>query len=128
MGRIEEYIKMCEKAVELQDYARALSPFIENDYENNRLGDYLFIWDNKFYIKEDGSLVQIFRQDQLQDMVRCEKKDWLLLDNLNSFIYYQRPIVDKEISSYSMEQLWLAFVMKEKYNKILTGNDWKIGK
>lgn len=27
----------------------------------------------------------------------------------------------------SMEQLWLAFVMKEKYNKTWDGNEWKEG-
>lgn len=29
-----------------------------------------------------------------------------------------------QVNLYSMEQLWLAFVMKEKFNKIWNGEDW----
>ena len=29
-----------------------------------------------------------------------------------------------ESITWSMEQLWLAFVMKENYNKVWSGNDW----
>ena len=31
------------------------------------------------------------------------------------------------INFTSMEQLWLAFIMKEKYNKVWTNNEWRNG-
>jgi len=33
-------------------------------------------------------------------------------------------LVNSKLSQASMEQLWLAFVMKEKYDKVWDGNDW----
>ena len=64
------------------------------------------------------------RQDQLQGMVVDGYEACGLLfnfyhwfeDNKHDFI---TPYLD-----YSMEQLWLAFVMKEKYNKVWNGEEW----
>ena len=36
-----------------------------------------------------------------------------------------QKIMDK---NYSMEQLWLAFVMKDKYKKVWNGEDWIKGR
>ena len=64
------------------------------------------------------------RQDQLQKMV--EDKDGC------EEYWYNRLIADFNIYCmkikdpiFSPEQLWLAFVMKEKYNKTWNGEDWK---
>ena len=64
----------------------------------------------------------LFRQDQLQKMVM--DKNLYLQDSIAkwcndvwSFAYRNKQIT-------SMEQLWLAFVMKEKYNKTWNGTDW----
>ena len=65
------------------------------------------------------------RQDQLQEMVKQKTLlmslkhfcDWSLLQDEEFF----KTQCDKVTS---MEQLWLAFVMKEKYNKTWNGKEW----
>ena len=83
------------------------------------------------------------RQDQLQEMVDEEDKtlvgsyEGVLLDRFVHFCYL---ITAKDIDSgfvhekwekkrvvascRSMEQLWLAFVRSEKYNKVWDGENW----
>jgi len=57
-------------------------------------------------------------QDQLQEMVynKDRPRFWNLASDFDLFIYQ----FEKEEREYtwSGEQLWLAFVMKEKFNKI----------
>lgn len=67
------------------------------------------------------------RQDQLQDMI-FESHEL----NYNKSMYPQiECFYNFSVSMYkykyppnSMEQLWLAFVMKEKFNKTWNGTDW----
>ena len=65
-------------------------------------------------------MVPLFRQDQLQTMIGDFDDCLNLIDRFDSMssIAYDYPDLK------SMEQLWLAFVMKEKYNKIWNGKDW----
>ena len=72
------------------------------------------------------------RQDQLQEMVRdkiilrdfhltqSSKGLWKLSDN--------EGLRNNELCAMgeSMEQLWLAFVMKEKYGKVWNGESWSV--
>jgi hypothetical protein len=108
-----EYVKMCEKAVEIQ--ALAPKPTI--------LG-------GNFWHYPEGAtgapIVWLPRQDQLQAMVHpsdCTYAiSYCLLDN---FIHwYQARCYDELAMIYSMEQLWLAFVYKQKYNKVWGGKEW----
>lgn len=63
------------------------------------------------------------RQDQLQEILK--KKTEILkkrLDELlDNFYLWSKNTRDKFTS---MEQLWLAFVMEKKYNKIWDGINW----
>ena len=64
------------------------------------------------------------RQDQLQEMVidntkGCDKWTWLLE-------FFFRWTNKSGFQNWSMEQLWLAFVMSEKYNKKWTGKEWRL--
>ena len=60
------------------------------------------------------------RQDQLQEMVKKDGDvvDWQFYhfanDGLTDYLNYFN----------SMEQLWLAFVMKEKHNKTWSNGEW----
>lgn len=69
------------------------------------------------------------RQDQLQELV-IHRGHPHHLDNLitsfDNWYFYGRGMLgqDKEEDFPSMEQLWLAFVMKEKYNKTWDGERW----
>jgi hypothetical protein len=70
------------------------------------------------------------RQDQLQEMVKSTFPTGILLNN---FYQWFRDTGDKmpllpydRFFNQSMEQLWLAFVMKGKYSKVWNGEDWII--
>ena len=62
------------------------------------------------------------RQDQLQGMV--ENHTWYgLILKLNQFV--EEVDFSQEANEFrSMEQLWLAFVYRELYNKVWNGEDW----
>ena len=65
------------------------------------------------------------RQDQLQEMVggfEAGFVDWFHWRNA-IYPHMQNPF-NKEWRFTSMEQLWLAFVMKENHNKTWDGNKW----
>lgn len=68
------------------------------------------------------------RQDQLQEMIKTNNivnlchsfySQMLLYNNCGDYIY---PDLDEFTS---MEQLWLAFVMKEKWNKQWLNGEWE---
>lgn len=72
------------------------------------------------------------RQDQLQEMVKGERHYHLLaaefaayfhgtLDPFFAYVGSDDYTVD---SDNSMEQMWLAFVMKERWNKTWDGENW----
>jgi hypothetical protein len=127
MDTSETFIKQCEKAEEIQ----VLRPM------NQRweMGDYV----SEGYIRwtiAEGKMGRCFsdiwlpRQDQLQEMVAFERDDmgytditFWLLHKFWDFVEEHKPIHHKG-ETRSMEQLWLAFVYKEKYNKAWNGEQW----
>lgn len=124
MDTSEKYIKMCERAQEIQEY-----------YQNEHtvdvmLRDFVFVKSINFYdsvcVKFDKTRgFWLPRQDQLQEMCNCEKYGFTnspQLDNDGKEMKYRvvnlfshQPFV---VSGDSWEQLLLSFIMKEKYNKI----------
>ena len=65
------------------------------------------------------------RQDQLQKMVRSKFANNLdMLMAFYAFVTEDKPFGFDAIFNAPMEQLWLAFVMKEKYNKVWNGEKW----
>lgn len=123
MDTSEIYMKMCKKAEEIQEHSL-------------RRGD--------FFFSSRSSKVKIYatyapkmaihptwlpRQDQLQAIVgdynTClEKLYWWVEQGTmkspdgDDYWGYNRS------QFTSMEQLWLAYVMKEKYNKVWDGENW----
>jgi hypothetical protein len=66
------------------------------------------------------------RQDQLQDML---PKEYVTVDamfnDLNNWIFKNDDYLeDTFYGNETAEQLWLAFVMKEKWNKSWNGKEW----
>lgn len=124
----KEYIEMCRKAVEIQQEERDL---VDGD---------VLVWDDGTvtiytdYQPDDGRWFDwprlwLPRQDQLQEMI-AKEDDWLHETAFEQFVnmigesyYYAsdemvgRWHLDADSSHKSMEQLWLAFVMKVKFNK-----------
>ena len=131
MDTSEKYIKMCEKAEEIQKMR--LDKWEEGDYVFDKgYDDVRLVFQNAKWLMGYGIyMVWLPRQDQLQEMiwlrVPSKKPRTLLIWLLNSVVFPEDPPTNKNIADNenkyweqfdSMEQLWLAFVMKEKFNKI----------
>jgi len=138
----KEYIRMCEKAVELQkNWTPQNLDYIYSIYEKQikNVDDIRLHWmyhksikqyqninhikGSKTYANVWYQVVWIPRQDQLQDILNYELsdliykfKDW----NCASGFEWMS---DNKFTS--MEQLWLAFVMYEKYIKYWDGEKWE---
>lgn len=149
MDTSKEYIKMCEKAEEMQEikgFFEAGDCYYHTKYthQGQPAGAYVASIRVVKKIAPNQKTWRIWlpRQDQLQDMIETGnplKGEWALLDR---FLEFCRPFKNlgtiphprdlecaREKNDYldkfnSREQLWLAFVMKEKYNKKWNGDEW----
>ena len=77
--------------------------------------------------KANGYLgTPIYTQEQLQDMLfqPLGKTFVYWLDRFYKYVENQERHESMIGGCYSMEQLWLAFVMHEKYGKTWDGKDW----
>lgn len=129
MDTTEQYIKMCEKAGEIRKL---------NTEHIQRLGELPvnvpYYCDSDCYINLDNlKIIWLPRQDQLQEMCKYFKNlppaeysargllkaFWEFVDG--NWLNYLWVLSNEQVS---MEQLWLAFVMKEKYHKIWNGKNW----
>ena len=118
MDTIKEYIKMCYTADDIQ---KLWKPTQGDDYTTNvsiELEEYnvYFLWGLM-----DKGFVWLPRQDQLQDIVKRKFGYEYAIDFGEWVGHGEECYLGNEAS---MEQLWLAFVMKEKYNKVWSGEDW----
>ena len=135
MDKTEQNIKMCEKAVKIQE---AWEPK-EGDYAYSQRGgvyvlftQVILIGDALGRFKFDHTWLP--RQYQLQAMVvgglakKIESFYFFCLDVSRFDERYMELISldgDAErLNNKSMEQLWLAFVMQAKFNKTWNGKDW----
>ena len=130
MDTSQEYINMCEKAGEIQ----------KNWVEwNARKGDFYLWVNNKTKQANIGICysnrhipagkadrrVWLPRQDQLQEMRFSITDPLSICANLDNFVSKEVNADNSKIYSFtSMEQVWLAFVMKEKYGKSWDRKDW----
>ncbi len=140
MDTSKEYIKMCEKAVEIQTVWKPQNgDFCWHDNEGEEVYG---CWEYPEQIttvsitqatERDwwGNWLWLPRQDELQEII----DDWWkkngnygeplikgLYDFATSLGY--KPFRENELPIKSWEQLWLAFVMKQKYNKEWVNEDW----
>jgi len=116
------YIKMSKKAEEIQEQKKCkegdvfYSPFYKKTY----------IWIQGYSGYKD---IWLPRQDQLQEMLHTEDDYSYVvstqLHQINEFYNTIDWVADG--SELTMEQVWLAFVMKEKHNKVWDGEDWVKG-
>ena len=61
-------------------------------------------------------------QGQLQEMICDGPWPWQIIDPLHN--WYNNRYDDYPSSFQTMEQLWLAFVMKKKHQKAWNGSEW----
>ena len=126
MDTTPKYIEMCEKAEEIQESRPPINPVTLYRLEN---GDVIDSKGSFIACVESNDCVLRYkyiwlpRQDELQEMV----KESSLSESLTAFYHWNYDIgfiwkSDKEFTS--MEQLWLAYVMQELYQKVWTGEEW----
>jgi len=128
MDTSKEYIKMCEKAKEIQKIGK-----ISKGWSGIfRIGEYIYfgVWGGHNGVEDVAErIIWLPRQDQLQEMVDYDLTNRCV--EFYCFVSGRVPLTNEIINAgqlhkfTSMEQLWLAFVMKEKYNKIWNGKDWE---
>ena len=123
-------IKMCEANEEIQKEWK------------NETGDFVYwkvtksikVLTNHFYTDDWGEFIWLPTQEQLQEMLFLKSNIFDGYDNVISIIYYFQLWLNEKFYGYYMRkpypkgnilnELWLAFVMKEKYNKTWTGEKW----
>ena len=132
MDETEKWIMMCERAEEIQKR----QPFLTTLYSVN-IPEY-DLDGNCWLNKNNKCFIWLPRQDQLQDMLKITHLTnpynligflWNVL-NENETCPDEEPCEEciKEAmywrSFESLEQLWLAFIMRELYLKIWNGKNW----
>ena len=135
MDTSETYIKMCEKAEQIQAMRNKVSDSWA--YENNwKEGDFYCepglgsgfhsgCESGEYGLLDYSTRIFLPRQDQLQEMVNY----FGVLDKLKRFTNFVEDTMDPyfqedRIEFTSMEQLWLAFVIEECFSKRWNGADW----
>jgi len=123
-----EYIKMCEKAKEIQKGHK----FVEGDYVQQIIDPddpaqvFMIHHENDAF----GDVVWLPRQDELQAMVtkkhdeKFKALEWV--EVLEALIAYYESMKEKTLNlTQSWEQVWLFYVMEEKFNKSWDGEEWR---
>jgi hypothetical protein len=150
MDTSETYILQCQKATEIQAMRPVGQDFEAGDFygthEKIRSGEHKGEVRWMAWVAENGECgmdqrgktdVFLPRQDQLQEMVlptireRYDNKVILghTLDDIGRVANWLTDIFlmkvrEHGLKSNSMEQLWLAFLMWERYQKRWDGGDW----
>ncbi len=116
----ETYIKM--RIAAIPDLGRG-TPYLETFCTQPDLRTFVDRAGN-FYVWTSGepNWCQLEKQDQLQEMVDTigNYRVGKLVQDLHKFLFAKT----QSVSFTSMEQLWLAFCMSEKYGKIWSGTEW----
>ena len=121
MDTSEKYIKMCREGfkdlgVPQIYYGTIMYPILWAT--KNLMGEFVLL--RQGIQPTSGKWWPIYRQDQLQEMANTKWPWPMYLFRFYEFIqqeYLYNAEEWKPIADYSMEQLWLAFVMKEKFGK-----------
>ena len=124
MDTTPEYIKQCKGAF-------SSIGFIDAGELTN-----LFFDDDSYWHgfspdgRNDKPLGQLYRQDQLQEMVLKKDFNGIPLSPADWLQDFRVKVMNVEYPYYckfgSLEQVWLAFVMKEKYGKVWNGEEWEV--
>ena len=154
MDKSEIFVKMCEKAEEIQRRPPSdisglslsnslLRVFITTNAVNIPFYD---LEGNCWFIRNNEKSIWLPRQDQLQEIAfehlkqkypayeqgKIVKYNYNTFDLLNSFTNFiadfEHIVVHNEeyslLETTSNERLWLMLVMKKLYNKTWNGKEW----
>ena len=120
----KEYILQCEKTEEIQKkFIGIEGSFVADKWGNTisllihspAIGNYVLRrTDNQeLYDNQKDKLIWLPRQDQLQEMMKFSD----VRQEMEYFYGFCAGWSTSEMPYKSLEQLWLAFVMSEKYQK-----------
>ncbi len=129
MDTSKEYIKMCRKFYNSLKLEEKLQLFGFPEIGFNCIN---ITRDGNWWWHGDllSDCIPLPRQDQLQEMIGSYPDCYLEFVNWNEISY---PIIAYPLQKQqphpfwyfkSLEQLWLAYVMKRKFNKIWDGENW----
>lgn len=133
MDTSETYIKMCQKARELQrlwkcsggDYFVDTVTFPHEQFVE-MVGGHSPKWeyddDEYSYPMHQERSFWLPRQDQLQEMVK--PRVFGDASQLIRWAYSYHESMWRQFQYESTEQFWLMFVMRENYRKLWSGQDW----
>jgi len=143
MDKSKEYILMCEKAEEIQELRKSYIQALVGDFYYVQMDKGCFVFNEDTIgghycencCSQDGNAgddskwfrrycIWLPRQDQLQEMIESEN-DEFKLESLHRETINLNYTSAGTCLNYSMEQLWLAFVMKKKYGKEWNGKEWR---
>ena len=118
MDTSREYIEMCKKAMKIQKIWRRMKKKPKGSiFYNPKIKKILIIPATPY----DGDCIWLPRQDDLQGIIIIRRDE---------YEYYIRRlldfVLDLPFAIMSMEQLWIAFVMEERYNKTWNGKNWRL--
>lgn len=120
----KQYIDMCREAIEIEWTPKIGDYFCEGDYTH--LLSYYERMEGNWTTDAIAKRIWLPRQDQLQEMAGFRRSFagynvWHFCKEIAEFANND----DKwQIMGSSFEQLWLAFVMHEKFNKHWNGTTW----
>ena len=139
MDTTPEYIKMCEKAEEIQktwnpldgDLHILVDDSYKSGYSDIRLtyGITSLREERKVaWLTRSSSTLGVIwlpRQDQLQEMMKDGLSTGIFGHTSRMVCYFEEHYKYRNsLGIDNMEQLWLAFVMKELYSKQWNGSEW----
>ena len=120
---MDNYTKMCEAATEIQN---GWVPKVGDRYYYYRGGDNIkivdenTIWNKEVILKRILGEVYCPSIEQLMEMV---VEDFSAHQQNNRFRRFLRGYRTK--GDDSIRELWLAFVMREKFSKKWSGSEWE---
>ena len=112
----KNYIKQCEQAEEIQKEWEQTVGDIFIYQKDIKSGCYFYITEHRKYI----NAIWLPTQEQLQEILPC--RDYIDFCKFSVFCSGELICWNKGYKIYN--ELWLAFVMYEKYDKIWTGEKW----
>ena len=140
MDTSEQYIKMCD-CPEIQDIFAARPKAC---YGKWIPGDFFYRWDAKesgvyekvaddegyYYNDKLDNATWLPRLDQLQEMLHYEEHSSYpvshMLKHLDEFYVGDGWYWEDDAGGISWEQLWLAFLLKEKFGKVWYDGKWVV--
>ena len=134
--RNKNYIPMCREAKEIRELWKPTlgDIYYKNAQDENDVDEIVMVIDEKmnhFGLPRRENF-HLPHQWQLQEMLDFggspECLWWVKLNGMKQFAD-KSWLNEKRMTPYkTMEQLWLAFMMKENYNKIWNGKKWEEGR